>query len=467
MTPRKQSPIKALQIAFDSGDNVTAFGGIALVERLARRLGLWEELEASLDRRRGHYSWLEILKTATVGLLTGAQGTYATQELRQERALLEVLGVAGAPEEVTLWRCLEALGRPEALKALAGVQRWWARKVLSRAVRKELLYEGFVPVFGDGELSEGSPRREATTVIRNKGKGLLWTALFVGSVGVAQHLCGEGEGEQSALRAMLPVAVHEVLKPLRLWSNALLLVDSLHGDGPTLDLVESLRLHYVAGANKLTETNHVLSEQPETQWEDTGANPQRGWEESAVCVCSIQCGTWKHKRTLVGIRWREPGKLFYEYRGVLTDLRPRHVKGIMARGLSYARAIWHLYRFKAGLEDLFKDLLSDLDLHHPPCQQYERNAAFYGIGMLAHTLARGVDLLGGREEDRGQELRRDGKPRKRPTPRRWRIATLRRRLLTIPARITRHARTLTATFLGVSDVTRALIERFWSCLCRC
>jgi hypothetical protein len=73
VTQRKQSPIKALQIAFDSGDNVTAFGGITRVERLARRMGLWEELEKAMDRRRGHYSWLEIIKTAAVGLLTGAQ----------------------------------------------------------------------------------------------------------------------------------------------------------------------------------------------------------------------------------------------------------------------------------------------------------------------------------------------------------------------------------------------------------
>lgn len=467
VTESKHTKVKAIKVQFEQEENVTAFGGIGLVERLALRLGLWGDLEKALGARRGRYGWVEILKTAAAGLLTGSQGTYATQEIRQERALLDLLGVEGAPEEATFWRSLGDLGRPKPLEAVAGVQRRWAREILARAERKSLLYESFFPVFGDGELSEGSPRREGTKVIESKGQGLLWTTVFTGPVGAAQRLCAPGEGEQTALRAMLPEVVKEVLKPLRLVSCALLLVDSLHGDGPTLEEVESLGIHYVAGANKLSQTERVLSDQPASQWEDTGAVKVFGWAESAVCVCSMQCEGWSRKRTLAGRRWRCEGELFYRYAGVLTDLHPRHVKGMMARGLSYGRSIWRLYDYKAGQEDYYKDLLIDLGLHHPPCQEYRRNAAFFAIGMLAHTLARATDLLGGQQEDRGRMTRRDGRERKRPTPRRWRIATLRRRLLTIPARIAAHARTATVTFLGLSDVTRAMIERFWTCLCRC
>ena len=60
----------------------------------------------------------------------------------------------------------------------------------------------------------------------------------------------------------MPEVVSGVLAPAGLKSRALLLLDSLHGDGPTLDLVEAQGLRYVIGANKLSETRRILAEQP-------------------------------------------------------------------------------------------------------------------------------------------------------------------------------------------------------------
>ena len=55
----------------------------------------------------------------------------------------------------------------------------------------------------------------------------------------AQRLAGEGEGEASCIREMIPEVNTKVLKPLKLREKALVLVDSLHGDGPTLDIIEA------------------------------------------------------------------------------------------------------------------------------------------------------------------------------------------------------------------------------------
>jgi len=59
---------------------------------------------------------------------------------------------------------------------------------------------------------------------------------------------------------------------------------------------------------------------------------------------------------------------------------------MLARGLSFARAMWRLYDAKAGMETQFKDGLSDLGLHHPPCRKHVRNAGFYAVGALAWLL---------------------------------------------------------------------------------
>ena len=139
--------------------------------------------------------------------------------------------------------------------------------------------------------------------MEGKGAGLLWATIFVGPPIAAQRLAGEGE--QACIREMLPAVVDRVLRPLRLHKKALALLDSLHGDGPTLDRIERLRLHYIVGANKLAETDATLEGQPDAVWESTGAKPVLGW---AVCTCWIQCRDWPGKRLLVGRRWRREGE---------------------------------------------------------------------------------------------------------------------------------------------------------------
>ncbi len=465
VTRLQHDKVKAIKVEF-SDENVSGFGGLALAERLALRAGLWHRLELLLPERRG-YDWSVILKSVIIGLLSGSRGTFAAEEIREDHALIQLLGLEDVPEEATVWRSLEALGGDALRETLAQVLKEWSIEILKRASRRELLVDGFLPVFGDGTLLEGSRRREGTKFIEGKGEGLMWTAVFAGPMLCAQRLAGVGEGEQSSVRALLPQVIEEILEPLGLKDVALVLLDSLHGDGPTLDLVEEHEAHYVVGANKLRETTRVLMDQPDAIWQSTGARAALSWADSAVCCCWLQCENWPQKRLLIGRRWRHEGELLDNYSGVLTDLREADVARQMARGQSFAEAIWQLYDRKAGMENYFKDLLEDLDLHHPPCQEHARNVGFYSTAALAYTLARGVDLIGGRSDERGSTKRQDGGRRKRPTPRRMRLWRLRRRLFSLPGRIAYHARRITVTLLGLGARLREEFERSWRALSAC
>lgn len=468
VTRLQPTPPHTIKINF-SDEPVTSFGGLVMAERMAGRLRLWKTLQGLLPHRRG-YDWLSILKSTMMGLLSGAQGTYASEPLRHEPALLKLLSLGGAPEEVTLWRALKDLGdhqRDE--KRLPALQAIVARRMLEKMTRPELLLEGlFVPVFADGTLLEGSGRREGTKVISGKGKGLMWSAVFVGPALAAQRLAGKGQGEQACIRTMLPQVRRRVLRPLGLVRQALVLADSLHGDGPTLDLIEGEGLSYVIGANKLKATAATLAEQQDHAWRDTGARPGLGWDASAVCSCWIHCPDWPEKRLLVGRRFRREGEFIWNYAGVMTNLVERDVAPMLKRGLRFAEAIWRLYDAKAGMETLLADGLSDLGLHHPPCRQLVRNEGFYAVAALAWLLATAVDRIGGAgEPQRGQTLRRDGQPRRRPTPSRMRLWRLRRELFTVPARVVRHARELVIDFLGLDEGTRQKIEHYWGRIARC
>jgi hypothetical protein len=446
---------------------VTSFGGLVLAERAAARLGLWRTLAGILPARQGDYDWLTAVKSMIMGLLSGAQGTWATQALRQDKALLSLLSLAGAPEEATAWRMLKPLGQLPESQSLARVQTIAARRTLGKMARRDLLLEGFVPVFPDGTLLEGSAAREGTKYIKEKGEGLLWSTVFVGPVLAAQQLAGPGQGEKICVRSMLTEVERSILKPLKLERQALVLADSLHGDEPTLKQLEAARLHYVIGANKLAKTAQNLSEQPEDVWEQTGPRRRFGWSASSVCQCWLQCAEWAEKRLLIGRRWIKEGEMIWNYSGVLTNLREQDVKPMLARGLSFARAVWRLYDAKAGMETLFKDGLSDLGLHYPPCRQHVRNQGFYAVGALAWTLGIAVDVLGGASGERGSLERKDGARRARPTPRRMRLWRLRRQLWALPGRVARHAHELKVQLLGLADSTRKLFEHYWGNLSRC
>jgi hypothetical protein len=434
---------------------------------VAARLGLWNTLKGILPERLGDFSWLTGIKSMVMGLLSGAQGTYATQALRNDETLLGMLSLPGAPEEATAWRMLKPLGELEPKESLDRVQEIIARRTLEKVSRPDLLLEGFVPVFPDGSLLEGSTRREGTKYIREKGRGLMWSTVFVGPVLCAQRLAGEGQGEQTCVRAMIEEVDRAILKPLKLHKQALVLADSLHGDEPTLKQLETAHLHYLVGANKLVKTEQTLTGLPEAVWENTGARSKLGWSASGACVCWLQCEDWPAKRLLVGRRFMREGEMIWNYAGALTDLREEDVRPMLARGLSFARAMWRLYDAKAGMETQFKDGLSDLGLHHPPCREHVRNAGFYAVGALAWLLGVAVDLLGGAGEDRGNTRRKDGGERARPTPRRMRLWRLRRELFTLPGRVARHARELKVQLLGLAEGTRQLFERYWAKLSLC
>ena len=467
VTRFKQQAVKSFKVEF-SDEPVTAWGGYALAERLASRLGLWNALDKALPERRGcTHDWLSTIKALVAGLLTGARGTFAAEPVRADAALMKLLGLGRAPEEATVWRMLEALGESELGESLEGLQRQWAKRVLASTSRGDLLVDGFMAIFGDGTLLEGSRRREGTKWIEDKGHGLLWTTIFVGPVVAAERFCEPGQGETAALMSMLPGVVDEVLGPLKLKERALVLLDSLHGDGPTLDAIEALGLRYVVGANKLAQAQTVLEEQPATQWIDTGARPEMEWVESAVSTAWIQCKDWEGKRLLVGRRWRREGEFLYQYRAVMTNLAETDVAHLTQGGRSFAQAVWRLYDRKGAMEIGYKELLDDLGLHHPPCRELARNQGFYAVATLAHTLGRAVDLIGGKGPERGERRRRDGQNRRRSRPRSMRLWRLRRTLFALPARVTLHARRVTVRLLGVAPPGETMFKSYWSAVCRC
>ena len=145
--------------------------------------------------------------------------------------------------------------------------------------------------------------------------------------------------------------------------------------------------------------------------------------------------------------------MFARYASVLTHLEPsdpRIVRLMNAERIHFAQAVWRLYDHKQAMENQFKDALSDLGLHHPPCRELARNEVFYAVAAWALNLAVGV--------------RRIGLGRAEGAMRLWR---LRREFFAIPARVAHHARQMKAQLYSTSNRLRrsfsAALERLAVC----
>lgn len=466
----KQSK-KAKQIrSYDyeiSEDSVSSFGGLSLTEYLANRLGLWKILQDQVPARQGKYERIDIIRGAINGLLSGSRGTASLREIAEDEALLKLLGIKELPGEKIFWEELERLGTDKVLEALNEGLSQWACKLLQRCNQAEWTNShGFIPVFGDGSLLEGSGKREGTKTIPGKGIGLMWSNWFVGPVMATQHLSAEAEGEQSGLMDKLDLLLKEVIEPLQWRSKSLFLMDSLHGDGPTFEKLEGENLYYVIGANKLQAAQKVLKELPDWQWQDVPQNERRSDSQAEqTCVAWVQCASWAHKRLLVGKRFKREGELIWNTVSVITNLPAARLQESSQSSSGFALKIWQLYSSKMGMENYFKDVLIDLSGHRVPCNQLSHNRGYYALLSLAYNLSRGVDLIGG--QTLRKEKRQQAKGHKR-APAKWmRIWNLRRKLLSLPARIIVHARKATLRFLGGGKSNLKLFEHYWQAIGCC
>ena len=114
------------------------------------------------------------------------------------------------------------------------------------------------------------------------------------------------------------------------------------------------------------------------------------------------------------------------YRGVMTNLArdDKRVVALMSRHkMSFEQAIWRLYDSKQAQENLWKDQLIDLGLHHPPCARLSANNIFYAVAAMAANLATGVRRLALEAPQRAMRL--------------WRF---RREVIDLAATVMLHAR---------------------------
>jgi hypothetical protein len=438
--------VKIDEKAVAKREQATGKGGVALAEALANKIGLWslcrKHMVARKDPTQG-YTNVATAAAVVYGLLTGGKGFSCTSPLHKDASLGEIVGLSAIASAGTVEKAMRYQG--QSVGGHAGVSQALKQQALRLAdlEKRDDLYDddGLFLMWGDGTLLEREGKDlEAMKSIDGK-HGQLFSALFAGPYMVAADFADEGECELLQVRHFLETAGKEFVRKSGCAKSTAILLDSLYGDGPTLDMLEKqfASSRYVVGARKLAEVTRQLEGVLDHEWiNTTKRTTKRGWDESGVCTVWVQCKDWPTKRLLVGRRWKNRGEAIWNYSGVFTNFT-REDQRVLHRMKrlkipTWNEAIWSIYDGKQGMESQWKDLLIDQGLHHPPSKYVQANAIFYVIAALNYNLSVGVRRLTLDAESRNMRL--------------WRF---RRDVIDLPGRVAIHSRQAVVTLLDARD----------------
>jgi hypothetical protein len=392
----------------------TTLGGINQLGRFLRKLKIDKRLAARF--RRAKSPWSAWRLDRVIGILldayfAGIERLYHFEDLETEPLLCARHGVERLPDLNTLYRDLRRFEDPELLRSLLDV----LREVVVEALRRQPL----VTLDIDSTVETLYGRQEGAEIGPNPhkpGRPSYHPLIARDRLSdlVVHHVLRPGDA--GAATDILPF-LHKTLdivkhgKPDR---TILARLDSGFESDRVMKLLERRGVGYVIkmrGTYSVTSNLLGLGRQA---WRRVACD---GDGEIQVADLTCQREGWARPRRMIVLRKREmdqlQGHLFdrfgWSYSFFVTDRdwKPEDVA--------------RFYDKRADVERTICEAKHDLSIDHVPTSSFGGNAADLAIKILARNL---LVLY----RDRGLKLKT-----------RFRIATLRRRFLTIAGRLVRHA----------------------------
>lgn len=434
---RKRSP--KLRVEFVPARDHSTLGGLPALEALAQQFGLWDKLRAipGLDPRvrTSHgYDPELIVAQLLYCFCTGGASLADAERLNDEPLVRQLARVEHFADQTQLGEWLRKQS-DASIAALWRLIRDFISWVVARADAARWTYAGRAEVFfDDTQIEVFGPSFEGAQINYNGDLSLSWQTLWFGPF-LADGQLGSPGDVSGALPTML-----EQNRPLWAERQSDFLADSGSSRADYLQAINRAGFtHWSVSYNKWTTVpERTAADQPASVWSPA---VQTIWRDGTVI-------TEQHTRIrhtpagspftfpLATARWKKDGEMFWRYAFVACDERRTNAAAILAR-----------HRLKGGKEQLFKEVLRGLDLHHPPCESLTANRMFYAIGALAYNLMAAVRLLCLPDDCQS-----------------WTVATLLRQMVRLPAVLVNHARRLVAR-VEVSPVWlkwwQAWEQRWW------
>jgi hypothetical protein len=400
-----------LHIQLTNSDQATAHGGQLLIDAFCRRFGLWQRLhdEPSLEvRKRTGAGFSPVANVAQLlfTLTSGGASLADAERLGQDRVLMQLLGLEKGADQTTLGEWLRGQTK-ESVIALHRINAALVDWASQQAKPGRWLHGGEVELFfDDTEIEVDGHQFEGARLNYEGHRALSWQDLWYGPWLLDGILDGAGDVSEH-----LPVLLAEHQHRWQGRSNYFY-ADSGSSSGKYLNGIEQAGFtRWSISYNKWTDKlDRLAAELPESQW---SAMPPADQPQQQYTWVKHQPGECQQAQKFAAVRWKQDGDLMWHYA----------YRVCQAGDKDSPQAVFERHRLKGAKEQAFSEVLTGLDLHHPPCKDLIANQAFYAIAMLAYNLLISLKIL---------DLPEDAQS--------WRIRSIIRYLLTVPVSVSTHAR---------------------------
>jgi hypothetical protein len=400
-----------LHVQLTNSDQASAHGGQLLIDAFCRRFGLWERIhkEPSLDPRKrtsAGFSPVANIAQLLFTLTSGGASLADAERLGQDRVLMRLLGLDKGADQTTLGEWLRAQTK-ESVLTLHRINAELVDWASQQAKPGRWLHAGAVELFfDDTEIEVDGHHFEGARMNYEGNRALSWQDLWYGPWLLDGILDGAGDVSEH-----LPVLLEEHQHRWQDRANYFY-ADSASSAGKYLNRIERAGFsRWSISYNKWTDKlDRLAAELPESQW---SALPPADQPQEQYTWVKHQPGECQHVQKFATVRWKQAGDLMWRYA----------YRVCQAEEKDTPQAVFERHRLKGAKEQAFSEVLTGLDLHHPPCKELIANQAFYAIAMLAYNVLTSFKIL---------DLPDDAQS--------WRIRSLIRYLLTVPVSLRTHAR---------------------------
>jgi hypothetical protein len=408
-----------IKFQFVAAKRQSVLGGLPAIEALAQQFDLWTKLRrlSPIDPRKRKGSGFgpdAIVAQFLYCFAAGGASLADAERLEADPLARRLARLDAFADESTLGEWLRAQ-TPESVRAFWQLIHEFIAWAAHRAAAGRWQHAGRAEVFFDDTQLEVCGKKFEGAKLNYHGEvALSWQTCWFGPWLADGHLGSPGD-VSDALPAMLGRQ-----RPLWAEGESDFLADSGSSAAKYLQAIGAAGFtHWSVSYNKWTGAlERTAAAQPEAAW---GAPVKSVWRDGSPIT--EQHGLIRHtpegsEQTFdfAVVRFRKEGEMFWSYRFLACAGTRREAAAIFAR-----------HKLKGEKEQLLKEVLRGLDLHHPPCAELNANAMFYAIAALAYNLLVTVKLLCLPDECQS-----------------WQVKTMLRQIIRLPATLVRHARGLLA-----------------------
>jgi hypothetical protein len=413
----KRSP--KIRFEFVPAKKQSVLGGLPAIEALAQQFGLWAKIRAlpGIDSRvRTTHGYSPELMVAQLlyCFCSGGVSLADAERLNQEPLARQLARVEYFADQTQLGEWLRKQSEVS-IAAFWGLISEFIQWVIGQADAARWTYAGRAEVFfDDTQIEVFGPSFEGAKINYHAERALSWQTLWLGPFLLEGQLGSPGD-VSGALPGMLERHRH-------FWKDreSDFLADSGSSSAEYLkNIARAGFTHWSVSYNKWASVpERTAAALPENAWQAARQSTWRDGTEVTEQHAGIRHTPQDSEFTfpLAVARWKKDDEMFWHYAFVAHEERRSDAEAVMAR-----------HRLKGGKEQLFKEVLRGLDLHHPPCESLRANRMFYALAALAYNLMKAVQLLCLPQECQS-----------------WTVPTLLKQMVRLPATLVRHARRLMA-----------------------